>query len=193
MAPKGGAPKGVGPPRVWGPQGCGAPKGVGPPRVGGPEGWAPKGGAPKGGAPKGGAPKSSLFFFPFPPPFRSFCLSLGVFSLNFGGVSTPPKFNEKTPRERQKERNGGREGKKKSEILGGPAEGGPAEGGPGKSKPATTTTTTPNPEQVGPRRAGPLSQARFRVWVGHNNTQQQKLAKTLKLAKVGLAKVGHDR
>ena len=73
---------------------------------------------------------------------------------------TPPKFNEKTPRETQKQRNGGGKGKKKSEILGGPAEGGPveggpAEGGPGKSKPATTvtttTTTTPNPEQVGPR------------------------------------------
>ena len=25
-------------------------------------------------------------FFPLPPPFRSFCLSLCVFSLNFGGV-----------------------------------------------------------------------------------------------------------
>ena len=25
-------------------------------------------------------------FFPSPAPFRSFCVSLGVFSLNFGGV-----------------------------------------------------------------------------------------------------------
>ena len=44
---------------------------------------------------------------------------------------TPPKFNEKTPRETQKERNGGRKGKNKSAILGGPAEGGPVEGGSG--------------------------------------------------------------
>ena len=84
---------------------------------------------------------------------------------------TPPKFHEETPRETQKERNGGGKGKKKSEILGGPAE-----GGPGKSKPATTTTTTttttPNPEQVGPRRAGPLSQARFRVCVFRGWAQQ---------------------
>ena len=48
-----------------------------------------------------------------------------------------------TPREGRKERILRREGKKKSEILGGLAE-----GGPGKSKPAETTTTTPNPEQV---------------------------------------------
>ena len=116
----------------------------------------------------GGGPKISRFFFPFPPPFRCFCVSLGVFSWNFGGVlkrrcpqmctfgvlrlscaspggpvwwsagishddtespnvhfggprpsKTPPKFNEKTPRETQKQRNGGGKGKKKSEILGG--------------------------------------------------------------------------
>ena len=36
--------------------------------------------------PSAGPPKFSLFFFPFPPPFRSFCVSLGVFSWNFGGV-----------------------------------------------------------------------------------------------------------
>ena len=36
---------------------------------------------PKGGALKGGRLKISRFFFPFPPPFRSFCLSLGVLSL----------------------------------------------------------------------------------------------------------------
>ena len=49
-----------------------------------------KGGGPKprkgGGAPKGGRPKISRFFFPFPPSFRSFCVSLGAFSWNFGGV-----------------------------------------------------------------------------------------------------------
>ena len=47
----------------------------------------------------------------------------------FRPSKTPPEFNEKTPRETQKERNGGGKGKKKSEILGGPAEGGLAEGG----------------------------------------------------------------
>ena len=36
--------------------------------------------------PSPGPPKVSLFFFPFPPPFRSFCVSLGVFSWNFGGI-----------------------------------------------------------------------------------------------------------
>ena len=36
---------------------------------------------------------------------------------------TPPKFHEKTPRETQKERNGGKKGKKKREILGPPPSG----------------------------------------------------------------------
>ena len=99
-------------------------------------------------------------------------------------VFRPPKFHEKTPRETPKERNGGGKGKKKSKILGGPAEGGPAEGEgcPGKSKPTTTTTTTtPNPEQVGPEGWG------LGLWGSEN------LAKTLKLTKVGLAKVGQSR
>ena len=38
---------------------------------------------------------------------------------------TPPKFHEKTPRETQKERNGGGKGKKKREILGSPPFRGP--------------------------------------------------------------------
>ena len=40
----------------------------------------------EGWGPKGGEPKVSRFFFLFPPPFRSFCVSLVVFSWNFGGV-----------------------------------------------------------------------------------------------------------
>ena len=56
------------------------------PKGGAPKGGAPKGGAPKGGAPKGGEAQNFALFFPFPPPFRSFCVSLGVFSWNFGGV-----------------------------------------------------------------------------------------------------------
>ena len=38
---------------------------------------------PPSEGPSLGPPKISLFFF----PFRSFCVSLGVFSLNFGGIS----------------------------------------------------------------------------------------------------------
>ena len=39
------------------------------------------------GGPKGGRPKiSRFFFFPLPLHVRSFCVSLGVFSLNFGGI-----------------------------------------------------------------------------------------------------------
>ena len=61
--------------------------------------WGPKGGAPKGGAPilekwKGsprvGPPAQNFaLFFPLPPPCRSFCVYLGVFSWNFGGVWNP--------------------------------------------------------------------------------------------------------
>ena len=48
--------------------------------------WGPQRVEPKGGAQKGGGPKISRFFFPFPPQFRCFFLSLGVLSWNFGGV-----------------------------------------------------------------------------------------------------------
>ena len=53
---------------------------------GAPNCGASKGGAPKGGAPKGGHPKISRFFVPLPHHFRSFCLSLCVFSWFFSGV-----------------------------------------------------------------------------------------------------------
>ena len=46
----------------------------------------PKFAAPKGGAPKGGRPKISRSFSLSRPHFRTFSLSLGAFSLNFGGV-----------------------------------------------------------------------------------------------------------
>ena len=46
----------------------------------------PSAGPPSTGPPPPDRPNISLFFFPFPPPFRSFCVSLGVFSLNFGVV-----------------------------------------------------------------------------------------------------------
>ena len=85
--------------------GWGGPKGggshlekVGARRVGarrvGAEGWGPKprksggpkGGGPKGGGPKGGGPKFLAFFSLSRHKIRSFLLSLGVFSWNFGGV-----------------------------------------------------------------------------------------------------------
>ena len=59
---------------------------AGPPSAGPPSAGPPSAGPPSAGPPSAGPPKISLFFFPFPPPFRSFCVSLGVFSLNFGGV-----------------------------------------------------------------------------------------------------------
>ena len=40
--------------------------------------------------PSAGPPNISLFFFPFPPPFRSFCVSL---ALNFGGVQNARTLN----------------------------------------------------------------------------------------------------
>ena len=61
-------------------------------RGGGPEGWGPggvgarRGGGPKGGGRRGGGPKISRFFCSLPPEISFFLLSLGVFSLNFGGV-----------------------------------------------------------------------------------------------------------
>ena len=57
----------------------------------GPEGWGPKGGGPKGGARRVGArrvggPKFRAFFSLSRHKIRSFLPSLGVSSLNFGGV-----------------------------------------------------------------------------------------------------------
>ena len=111
--------------------------------------WAlpltPPAGPPSPDSPSAGPPNISLFSLSR-PHFRSFCLSLGVHSRNlmvFGASGelksarlespneyiwgsrpskTPPKFNEKTLRERErekgKERNGAGEGKTESNILG---------------------------------------------------------------------------
>ena len=87
VGPRRVGPRRVGPRRV-GPRRVGGPnlEKVGPRRVG-PRRVGPRRvGSRKVGPPKGGGPKISRFFFPFPPPFRSHCVSLGVFSWNFGGV-----------------------------------------------------------------------------------------------------------
>ena len=81
---------------------------------------------------------------------------------------TPPKFNEKTPRERQKERNGGGKGKKKSEILGGPAEG-VVQGSPNQQQPQQ-----PQPQQRQTQNKwGPEGPARWDNTQQHTTTQQQ--------------------
>ena len=55
-------------------------------------------------------------------------------------LQTPPKFHEKTPREKRSENGGGRG--KKAKFLGSPAEGGPASGGQGPNQQNTNNNTT---------------------------------------------------
>ena len=153
----------VGGPERWGPdqEKVRAPR-VGVRRVGARRVGPRSVGARRVNAPKAGGPKIWRFFFPLPHPFSLFfslsggllveiwwCLkrrdnemcTFGVLeSPNVctfkgpGGFRRPPKFNEKAPREREKERKWRREREKKREILGRPAEGGgsgaggPAEG-----------------------------------------------------------------
>ena len=145
-APKGGGPKG-------------GPRRNGARRVGGPDlekvraGWGPEGSGPaawrlEGWMPEGGGPNISRFF---PSPAPIFALFLSLWGSSRGilvvfearvhsrvpALETPPKFHEKTPRERKRAKMGAGEGKKKGEILGGPAEVGPAEeGGPAEGGPA---------------------------------------------------------
>ena len=112
-----------------------------------PEGWeknaGPKGGSPKGGGPQGGGPKFRAFFSLSRHNVHSFFPLFGAAgdshdsprtpNVHISGSrpsKTPPKFNEKTPREGRRNENCGGGRKKKSEILFGPAEGGPAESGP---------------------------------------------------------------
>ena len=82
------------------------------------------------------------------PGFHMTARELQTCTFQGSGLQTPPKFNEKTPRETQKEQNGGGKGKNKSEILGGPAEGGPVEGGSGgRSREVQTSNNHNNQEQ----------------------------------------------
>ena len=60
-----------------------------------------------------------------PPGFHTTAREPKRAHLRAPALETPPKFHERTPRETQKERNGGGRGKTKSEILGGPAFGPP--------------------------------------------------------------------
>ena len=96
--------------------------------------------------------KFRSFFFPLPPHFFSFCLSLGVFGFGAAGAphdnpnahQTPPKFHDKTPCERQKERKWGGEREKKAQNFGPPPFGPHSFGAPRTSGPQNTNTKTLN-------------------------------------------------
>ena len=151
------------------------PRRVGPRRVG----------ARRVGGPKGGGPEISRFFSVSHHQFTlslSHCVSSRGFLVMFGGppgfhttslepkrahlrvpvFKTPPKFNEKTPREGRKERILRRDREKKSEILGGPGEGRPREGRPreGRSKGRAVQGKGPSKGRAGPgkgrSREGPV-------------------------------------
>ena len=155
-----------------------------------------KNATPKSGAPKGGEPKISLFSLSRRHFALFVSLSLGAFSWNFGGFlkrrglkcarlespnghilrsrpsKNPPKFHE------EDNEMGAGEGKK-SEIFrrfgGGWFGAGFQTNNNHNKHNHNNTNSGPNPEEVwGPPRI-----------FGQNT-------KTLKLAKVGLAKVGHD-
>ena len=138
--------------------------------------------------------------------------------IGFGPSKTPPKFNEKTPRETQKERNGGGRGKKERNF--GRSGGGGSSGGGVRRKVVQGKPNQQQPQQPQPQQRqtqnkwGPEGPAKspkqgsgFGSLGQHTTTTQQqhtttttnhnhntrKFAqntKTLKLGKVGLAKVG---
>ena len=76
-----------------------------------------------------------------PPRFRTTARELQRAHLRVPALQTPPKFHEKTPRERKKERKWRRERENKREILGSPPSGphpaGPHTAGPHSSRPPT--------------------------------------------------------
>ena len=135
--------------KEWRAQTVGGPEGGGLKRVG-PEveaqtwkKWeAQMEGGPEGWGPEGGGPKISRFFSLSGSHFRSFCLSQGVFSLNFGGVFVgrdPQMCTFGLSGCRVKPRGGpaeegsgaGGPGRWRVQRKGGPAVGGPAHGGSG--------------------------------------------------------------
>ena len=151
-----------------------------------PEEWGPEGWGAQ-----------NFAFFPLPPPFRSFCVSLsgcllvefrwffeatGPEMCTFGEPKrahfTVPTFKKPTEIPRRRQRNGSGRGKKKRNFrrFGGGWFGAGFQTNNNHNKHNHNNTNSgPNPEEVwGPPRI-----------FGQNT-------KTLKLAKVGLAKVGHD-
>ena len=100
-------------------------------------------------------------------------------------LQTPPKFHEKTPRETQKERNGGGTGKKKREILG-PLRGPTFSRIRGPTKSVWPKSATPILAKVDQLRLAKVGQLRL-AKVGLAKVGQ------IRMAKVGLAKVGLNR
>ena len=98
-----------------------------------------------------------------PPGFHTTTREPKRAHLSAPALQTPPKFNEKTPREKKSETVAGK-GKHKSEILGGLAEGGLVEGRSSvrwsrdpnqqQPQPATTTPTPPEVNECGPKSVG---------------------------------------
>ena len=124
-----------------------------------PEGWGPEGWGPAAWGPEGGGAQNFALFFPLSRlHFRFFSLSFWESSRGVL-VGRPPEFHttarelqtcafkgtglqkhhqnstRRHPEREKKSENGSGRGKKKREILGGPAEGGPAEGGPAEGVP----------------------------------------------------------
>ena len=145
-------------------------------------------GTPKGGAPNGGRAKISRFFFLSRSHLRLWGRSRRGFhttarepkraQLRAPALQTPPKFHEKTPRERQKKAEMGT-GEKKKRNFGRSRAGRSGAGGTGGSKTNNHTNTTPTQQQHTTTHCNTT----------HNNTTHHKNG----LAKIGLAKVGHNR
>ena len=113
--------------------------------------------------------------------------------LRVRALQTPPKFNEKTPRETQKERNGGGKGKKKREIFGPPPFGASTLRGPNLAPPFGPHPSGPHPSgphPLGPFRAPPsrVCSSMFRFFILFVLLFLKKEAKTESplSAKVGL-------
>ena len=91
------------------------------------------------------------------------------------------KIQRKGPtREGEKNKNCGGRGKKKSEILGGPAEGGPAEGVPHRGPEHTHTHTHNNNTQQHTTTTQHTTTQKHNNNTTHNNTQQHRNTETQK-------------
>ena len=124
-----------------------------------------------------------------PPGFHTTTRELQTCTCQGPALQTPPKFHEKTPRERQKERNWGREKEKKARNFGPPTLRGP-------------TLRAPTFSGFGPHPSAPHPSGlhhdthQIQNWIGQNFGQnwrgKTRMAKN-ELAKMGLAQIGQTR
>ena len=122
----------------------------------------------------------ALFFPPLPPPFRSFCVSLGVFSWNFGGV-----FEGQNPQ--NVDGPGASNTTKIPPPFGAPTLRGPPFGAPPFG---VHPSGPPAPFGATPLGVHPSGPKRVLVLPCFSLFCLRKIL-TVNLAKVGLAKVGH--